>query len=255
MRRTVSAGLILVMCILVVMSVFAGTSAGYAGEMTRRLNALESFMFKNHGNGIGCGNCPVYAAPSEDAYRGAKGKALVSTTNAEMAEAGFVSGWLLVRYETNNGSYRVGYIPPSYTRGFESDMVPHFDYIPATANKAIEVTDNPVSHNAAFGKVKKGATFYILGRYDYDREQGFEWWYIECTVDGKIARGFIDVRADFSLEEDEEEEWVEPEEPDVPVIPEVEEIPDKEEQNHGNGIFQSITDALRNGFTRKVFDK
>ena len=44
-------------------------------ELADRLRNVPDFKFKNHENGIGYGNCPVYTAPSEEAFRCADGKA------------------------------------------------------------------------------------------------------------------------------------------------------------------------------------
>lgn len=174
---------------------FAGTSTtsvrtypSGGSDVAERLRNAPEFKFWNHHNGIWYGTCPVYTAPSEDAFRCANGKAACDT-NYYMSEAGYVAGWLLVRYETNNGGVRVGYIPPRYIRGFKSEMQdPQFEYIPVTAAEQIAVTDNPMLPGSSFAVLDAGEEFYVLGKYTYYGD----WWYIECTVDGQLARGFID---------------------------------------------------------------
>ena len=157
-------------------------------ELAERLRKIVSFKFWNFEDGIGYGNCPVYTAPSENAYRCANGKASCST-DSSMGEAGFVSGWLMVRYNTNNGGERVGYIPPRYVEGYQAKMrTPAFDYIPAVAADTLYVTDNTKLSGSAFAVLDPGETFYFLAKYTYFTD----WWYIECTVDGRVARGFID---------------------------------------------------------------
>lgn len=191
----------ILLCVLLVSPAYAGRSTGSSGSSgnSQQLNDLPPFKFEIHKNGIGYGSCPVYTAPSEDSYRCADGKATCQT-NAKMDDAGFVSGWLLVRYETNNGNVRVGYIPPRYVKGFKSSMYPHFGFIQATANDTILVTDNPMSHTDSFAILDPGEEFYILSKYDYYKKNGLEWWYIQCTVDGKVACGFIDCStSDFYL--------------------------------------------------------
>ena len=43
-------------------------------------------------------------------------------------------------------------------------------------------------------------SFHILSRYNYYAKEGYDWWYIECYVDGQVARGFIDYYgASFTL--------------------------------------------------------
>ena len=166
--------------------------------MTLVLPALASsslynvidFKFHHYQYGIGYGNCPVYTAPSTSAYRAANGKASVDT-NHDMWVGGFEtgSGWLLVRYETNNGGVRVGYIPPNYINGFKTSIDRlKFSHIQQTATSYIDITDNPLNYNTSFGTLSPGDTYYILGKYTYYGN----WWYIECRVNGQIARGFID---------------------------------------------------------------
>ena len=147
------------------------------------------FKFFHYEKGIGYGSLPLYTAPSLNAYRCANGKASIDT-NADMFIAGFdETGWLMVRYETNSGAVRVGYVEASKVRGFKTDVEKlKFSFIPQTAVGTIELTDNPLNKkSSAFAVLEPGETYYILGKYTYYGN----WWYIECTVDGKVARGFI----------------------------------------------------------------
>ena len=76
---------------------FAGTSISSGNsnmptndsDLANRLRNVPDFKFKNHENGIGYGNCPVYTAPSEEAFRCADGKASCYT-DAYMSEAGSI---------------------------------------------------------------------------------------------------------------------------------------------------------------------
>lgn len=193
--KTILAVMILAACILPLATAFAGTSTeggrSSGGSLSQQLNSLPPFKFEKHKNGIGYGLCPVYTAPSLDAYRCSNGRAQCQT-NAAMDDAGYVSGWLLVRYETTKNNYRVGYIPPKYVRDYKSKMAPHFGFVPVTADDTIYVTDNPLSHTDSFATLEPGEDFYILSRYNYYQKNGFDWWYIQCTVDGQTACGFID---------------------------------------------------------------
>lgn len=191
---------VILLLIMLIPSALAGKSTesgGNAGipngdaDLQAQLNSLPPFKFEKHKNGIGYGTCPVYTAPSDGSYRCANGKAACDT-NSAMDDAGYVSGWLLVRYETNNGNYRVGYIPPKYVKGYKSSMEPHFGYIPAVAEGTIYVTDNPMTHGTSFAELAEGESFHILSKYDYYKKDGLEWWYIECDVDGRTAYGFIE---------------------------------------------------------------
>ena len=198
MKKTISWILVLILSLCLVNTAFAGTStessrsSGNGNQnLAQQINSLPPFKFNIHKNGIGYGNCPVYTAPDLDAYRCANGKASCQT-NAKMDDAGYVSGWLLVRYETTKGQYRVGYIPPKYVRNFKSQMSPHFGYIPVTADDYILVTDNPLSHTGSFAQLEPGESFIILSRYNYYAKNGFDWLYIQCTVDNQVACGFIE---------------------------------------------------------------
>ena len=78
------------------------------------------------------------------------------------------------------------------------------DYIPATADDTIYVTDNPMSHIGSFAMLEPGETFYILSYYNYCAKNGLDWWYIEFEVDGQVAYGFIEYAdAQFHLGEPE----------------------------------------------------
>ena len=199
MKKSVIKGLIFVLLIFmwVLPTAFAGRSIGEEGKNTargspgleERLRNVPDFKFFHQKNGIGYGVCPVYTAPSEDSFRMANGKACVAT-DFDMYECGFdETGWLFVRYDTNNGSTNTGYIPPQYVRGFHSQMTcKNFEYIPATVEKTIRMTNNPLLRGSAFAVLDPGETFHILAKYTYHGD----WWYIECTVDGQLARGFID---------------------------------------------------------------
>ncbi|MBP5726052.1 MAG: hypothetical protein J6Y48_03145, partial [Clostridia bacterium] len=160
-----------------------------AAEWNDRLLSLQSFKFMHHKDGFGYGDCPVFTAPSEDALRFANNRQACDT-NQDLYEAGYSEeGWLLVRYDTGNGKTRVGYIPPKYIKGFKSGMsAKHFDHLSAIAADAILVTDNPLKSGSSFAELTAGENLVILAKYTYHGN----WWYIECTAEGKTARGFID---------------------------------------------------------------
>ena len=208
--KTVAVLLVVMLCAALLTGALAATSTEknqkhYDGDsaLLKQLYELPPFKFENHKHGIGYGTCPVYSAPSSDAYRCANGKASCST-DAPMADGGFVNGWLLVRYETNRGNYRVGYIPPKYVRNYKSHMAPHFGYIPAVADDTIPVTDNPMAHGTSFAELAPGEAFHVISRYNYHQKKGLDWWYIEFEVGGQVAYGFIEYAdAQFHLGEPE----------------------------------------------------
>ncbi len=127
---------------------------------------------------------PVYSAPSTRSWRGANGKAAV-TSGSEIFIAGKTDGWMLILYELNSGVTRVGYtsmknIKGDYTAG--NDL--SFCRIPMTLAEDTVMTDDPVRQTTSVGSLKKGTSVLCLAEY-----QG--WIYVETTVKGKTARGFI----------------------------------------------------------------
>lgn len=130
---------------------------------------------------------PVYSAPSTGAWRGAGGKAAVST-NGRVYAAGWESGWLLMMYETNSGSVRVGYINGSDIRGnVPVNTILLFEYQDATVIRRCTLTDDPARTNSAMAILSEGSQVTYLRTYFNDNV----WAYVETIVDGKVARGFI----------------------------------------------------------------
>ena len=193
MRKIAKWSVLLVLAVLFA-AVLAAPASAEEGVKTYtqwkdELLALKSFKFQRHRDGIGLGDCPVFTAPSGEALRLANGRAAVDT-NKDMYEGGKTEeGWLLVRYEPKSGTNRVGYIPPRYLKDFKSPMSGRgFGNVSAVAANLIEVTDNPIqSDGAVFVTLSAGESFRIIAKYTYHGN----WWYIECTAEGKTARGFI----------------------------------------------------------------
>lgn len=129
----------------------------------------------------------VYSAPSTASWRGANGKAETSTNGAIYA-AGIESGWMLLMYETNNGSVRVGYVNTASIRGRQpvhTQLV--FAYDPAVVGKTCTLTDDPARTGTAMATLRPGTSVtYLTTFYNHTA-----WDYVETTVDGKVARGFI----------------------------------------------------------------
>jgi len=189
--------LLLIALVMMLTSVgaYAATaiSASAGATVSDELAEVKSFKFEHKKTGIGRGTCPVYTAPYTNAYRCANGKASCDT-NSYVDVGGFSEqGWLLVRYTTNSGSTRTGWIPPKYVKDFYTVMTPHFSYVQQFAPDQLYVTDNcldPHDESSYFAVLDAGEEFYVIGRYNYYE---YDLWYIEFTVDGKPARGFIEV--------------------------------------------------------------
>ena len=132
-------------------------------------------------------NLAVYSAPSKSSWRGANGKASVATNGAIYA-AGWESGWLLIMYETNNGSVRVGYVDSSSIRGgVPFDLQLEFSYAPATVQQRCTLTDDPARTGSSIATLQAGTEVTWLTRF-YNHSA---WDYVEVSVNGKTARGFI----------------------------------------------------------------
>lgn len=184
MKKRLWSLLSIILFVAIACSASAGTSI--SGSKATKTD-IPTFLFYKMEDGIGCGDCPVYTAPTIKAYRCNDGDATCSTDKSLYIVGLNAEGWLMGRYSTNDGSTRVGYIPPSYIENFSTWRKLDFSYVKSTANTTLYVTDNPLNNYSAYAALDTGETYYILGDYDYHGD----WWYIECTVDGMVARGFI----------------------------------------------------------------
>ena len=131
----------------------------------------------------------VYSAPSASSWRGANGKAMVNTNGAVWG-AGWENGWLLVFYETNNGSVRVGYVNGAKISGRVSlnDQL-YFDRSSCRLSASAALTDDPLRTMTTIANLRAGDTVTYLTTVT--NQNGWSFDYIETTVSGKLARGFI----------------------------------------------------------------
>ena len=126
----------------------------------------------------------VYSAPSARSWRGANGKAAI-TSGSEIFVAGMADDWILILYELDSGVIRVGYINPEKISGsYTSGSALSFSETPMKLVKSTVMTDDPIRQKTTISKLKKGATVTCLAEY-----RG--WIYVEAKVSGKTARGFI----------------------------------------------------------------
>lgn len=129
----------------------------------------------------------VYSAASTKAWRGAKGKASVST-NGDVWAAGWENGWLLIYYETSKGSVRVGYIDGSKISGdpgAEGELT--FAYAPAKITQKAALTDDITRAASSITTLKAGKEVTYLAPYYGETD----WAYIETKYDKKTVRGFV----------------------------------------------------------------
>lgn len=129
----------------------------------------------------------VYSAPSSKAWRGANGEATVSTNGAVYA-AGWDGDWLLIMYERNDGAVRVGYVNGNKVRGgVPMERSLHFSYEPATVKVRCVLTDDPGRTSTEMTVLSAGTQVTYLTRF-YNQSA---WDYVETTIGGKTARGFV----------------------------------------------------------------
>ena len=126
----------------------------------------------------------VYSAPSNRSWRGANGKASI-TSGSEIFVAGSDGSWILVLYELANGVIRVGYVDSATITGqYDSGDALSFAGTEMTLTENAVMTDDPIRQAGTIGRLKKGTKVTCLAEY-----QG--WIYAEAKVSGKTARGFI----------------------------------------------------------------
>ena len=139
---------------------------------------------------------PVYAAPSEDAWRGANGRAAVSFAEPFTLLASFGNeSWWLIEYETGDGARRVGYIPQ---QAYDRAAPYGWWLIPMTLPLCEDatMTDDPHGARREIARFAAGESLTVLGYYD-----GL-WAYAQTEIDGKTARGFVPLRALTTPEEE-----------------------------------------------------
>lgn len=146
---------------------------------------LSGFAYANLAGGQ---KLPVYSAPSYDSWRGANGKAQVSTNGGVWA-AGWEGNWLLIYYETNGGSIRVGYVDGSGIRGGSGFARLAFEREPVTLTANCTLTDDPMRGGSPMASLRAGTGVTYLS--SYINQSGQIWDYVETAVNGRRARGFI----------------------------------------------------------------
>ncbi|MBR3494634.1 MAG: YARHG domain-containing protein [Clostridia bacterium] len=131
---------------------------------------------------------PVYSAPSAASFRANNGKALVNT-NGAVYGYGWDSGWILMLYEANAaGQYRVGYINGNSIKGTLPNL-PQLSWARESRQivTATNLTDDPALTGRSMTYLPAGAWVTYLTTM-YNRTA---WAYVETTINGQTARGFV----------------------------------------------------------------
>lgn len=133
---------------------------------------------------------PVYAYPDENAYRGAKGKAAVST-NDWIQVFGSAGDYILIQYDISRDQFRIGYIEKNALPAGSTVWPLSFaSCITATALQPTAVTDDPIGTQAGFLSVHPGDAMTYLACLG-------DWAYIEITTEAHDlpVRGFVPMSA------------------------------------------------------------
>ena len=172
-------------------------------EEVRRMNRVMAYLADDALSGtwatVDLGQnrtVPVYAAPSEDAWRGANGRAAVSFAEPFTLLASFGNeGWWLIEYAIGDGARRVGYIPQ---QAYDRAAPYGWWLIPMTLSLCEDatMTDDPHGARREIARFAAGESLTVLGYYD-----GL-WAYAQTEIDGKTARGFVPLRALTTPEEE-----------------------------------------------------
>lgn len=129
---------------------------------------------------------PVYSGPGTEYYRGANGRAMVSTNDTIYA-AGWNDGWLLVRYPVDSNALRIGYIPANAVQNPVNVSSLNFSAQRAEMNRTCALTDDPSNTQRRIVRMDAGLAVTVLGTYAADDE----WAYVEAVIDNTPVRGFV----------------------------------------------------------------
>ena len=135
---------------------------------------------------------PVYAAPFDDAYRAANGRAEVCLSEPFSVLASTEDGmWLLIEYEIDAQSRRIGYIRTPQDVDLSALDVQTLRSFPKEMEVAEQtfITDDPYHSQRVLGHLKQGEMITCLGWADA------YYIYAQVEIRGKTAYGFVPVKA------------------------------------------------------------
>ena len=105
----------------------------------------------------------MYKSGQKVMVRLADGKARCNM-GSEMAVAGYVDGWLMVRYEIKDKKVRVGYVPERYSKGMKANIgILKLVSIPVQVVEDTEITYNPRDNSTPYGTLPAETEVTILG--------------------------------------------------------------------------------------------
>lgn len=137
----------------------------------------------------------IYSAPDTSSFRGAKGKAEVSTSGGLYAMGWVNNHWLLVQYGTSIGNRRVGYIKATSFK-VEVPDCPQIIFTPedAVITAACILTDDPKNASEQILSLNPGDKVTWLSEYTYQNPETLQLnplVYVQTKVNGKVVRAFV----------------------------------------------------------------
>ena len=201
MKRSSVILVIVMLCLMFPISAFALTKGspglldyGYgAGSRAQAKEYSISFRYADH-----LGNrdtWQVYTAPALNAIRGANGKASLHTSG-DVYTGCWSGAWLMVRYQKNNGGFRVGWVPKSGINSIQTVTEwrnANFAYWNVELNSNCVLTDDPLYESEALAYASAGEQLTYLAYYQYNG--GREYAYVQGDLDGQPVCGFIPFEA------------------------------------------------------------
>ena len=135
---------------------------------------------------------PVYAAPFENAWRGGKGKAAVSTQQAFRLLGTAQNGdWTWIEYNIIAGERRIGWIRTGLQpMEYETNCFPA-DGTLLRIETETYLTDDPRGGQRIIRQLQPGDEVIGLGRIETGDDSFSGWIYAETEIDGQPAWGFL----------------------------------------------------------------
>lgn len=128
----------------------------------------------------------VYSAPTRASYRGANGKAVVST-NSWIQVFGVEDGWAMIQYSIDAETYRIGYIVEEALPAKANVGDLNFSPVSAVLTRSATLTDDPFYSQSVMRRLNEGVEVQWLASIG-------NWAYVEVH-DGQLMRGFVPLSA------------------------------------------------------------
>lgn len=142
----------------------------------------KDYHIPSHKTGSISSENAVYSGPGTQYYRAANGRANVKSGRCRFY--GLDGDWAMMGYQYGD-DYRIGYIPASGVPSGLNLSQLDFMYQDITVIQDANFNDDPILSPTKIGVISSGTQVKLLGIFNN------HWAYIETTLEGKPARGFI----------------------------------------------------------------